>query len=103
MPMRTRSRLCAAMATCVCVVMLGDPAAGQRDPKEGWLPLFNGRDLSGWKLREPDKPNGWIVADGVYINTPPSTDILTEQSFADFDLYVEVKPEDRTNSGLYLR
>jgi hypothetical protein len=83
--------------------MLGDAAADQRDPKDGWIPLFNGRDLSGWKAREPDKPNGWSVSDGVYVNTPPSTDILTDRSFADFDLYVEVKPEDRTNSGLYLR
>ena len=71
--------------------------------EENWKPLFNGVDLAGWRAREPGKPNGWKVADGVYVNTPPSTDLLTEAEFYDFDLYVEVKPSESTNSGLYLR
>jgi hypothetical protein len=78
-------------------------AADQREAKDGWIPLFNGTNLSGWKLRNPDGPNGWRVVDGVYVNTTPSTDILTEREFYDFDLYVEVKPAETTNSGLYLR
>ena len=82
---------------------LGPTLAEQADSEQGWIPLFNGKDLAGWKPRNPDGPNGWKVVDGVYVNTPPSTDILTERDFYDFDLHVEVKPSESTNSGLYLR
>ena len=54
---------------------------------------------AGWKPRDADKPNGWRSSTASYVNTPPSTDILTERSFDDFDLHVEFKPEERTNSG----
>ena len=76
---------------------------GQGPPDENWRPLFNGVDLAGWRPRDPGQPNGWKVVDGVYVNTPPSTDLVTEAEFYDFDLYVEFKPSASTNSGLYLR
>jgi hypothetical protein len=101
--MRVRSMWCVLLAACALPMLLGAQGAGQPDPKDGWIPLFNGKDLTGWKAREADKPNGWKVVDGVYVNAPPSVDILTDRSFDDFDLYVEFKPAERTNSGLYLR
>lgn len=69
----------------------------------GWISLFNGKDFSGWRLRDPDGVNGWTIVDGVYVNSTPSTDLLTEQEFYDFELYAEFKVPKRTNSGLYLR
>ncbi|MGK0190773.1 MAG: hypothetical protein ACI9R3_006603, partial [Verrucomicrobiales bacterium] len=36
--------------------------------------LFNGTDLSGWKLSNPKKKNGWSVKDGVLVNETPKTD-----------------------------
>lgn len=101
--MRMRSVWSCLVLAFLLPVPFGPAPADQRDPKERWIPLFNGTDLAGWKLRNPEGPNGWQVVDGVYVNTPPSTDILTEQEFYDFDLYVEFKPEESTNSGLYLR
>lgn len=94
---------CVALLAPLLSISIDPTLADQRDPKQEWIPLFNGTDLSGWKLRNPDGPNGWKVVKGVYVNTPPSTDILTERDFYDFDLYVEVKPAESTNSGLYLR
>ena len=101
--MHLRSVWCLTLLAAVLPLSFGRAVAEQRDATEGWIPLFNGKDLSGWKPRNPDLPNGWKVVDGVFVNTPPSTDIMTEKEFYDFDLYVEVKPEERTNSGLYLR
>jgi hypothetical protein len=101
--MRTRTCLSLFLLVCFAAMSLAPALARQPDPKAGWIPLFNGKDLSGWKPRAPEKPkpNGWKVVDGVYVNTPPSTDIVTEREFYDFDLYVELKPAG--NSGLYLR
>jgi hypothetical protein len=70
-----------------------------------WTPLFNGKDLAGWHLQKTGGPNGWTVADGVYTNKPPSTDIQTDDEYYNFDLHVEFKtiPGATGNSGVYLR
>ena len=101
--MRTRTCLPLLFLVCFAAMSLAPALAQQPDPKKGWIALFNGKDLSGWRPREAEKPkpNGWKVVDGVYVNTPPSTDIVTEREFYDFDLYVELKSAG--NSGLYLR
>ena len=67
------------------------------------ITLFNGRDLSGWKVRDAKKADAWRVVDGVMENTPHGTDIITEQKFTDFILHIEFKMVEKSNSGVYLR
>ena len=73
----------------------------------GFKPLFNGKDLTGWKLRRPDGPNSWTVKDGVLINTVNKgghgTDLVTEEKFRDFSVRYEFMVPDDSNSGFYLR
>lgn len=72
--------------------------------KKGWITLFNGKDLTGWHIRNPQGANGWKAMDGVLVNTPPSTDIQTDAEFYDFQLHIEFKvTEGSGNSGVYLR
>jgi hypothetical protein len=74
------------------------------NPKWGKpISLFNGKDMSGWKLKIPSLPNGWKVVDGVMQNTMPSSDIVTEQQFGDFKLHLEFNVAPKSNSGIYLR
>jgi hypothetical protein len=66
--------------------------------------LFNGRNLSGWRVRAEGKPKkGWKVARGILVNTPPSSDLISEQEFEDFKLSVEFNLPQKSNSGVYLR
>ncbi len=65
--------------------------------------LFNGRDLSGWKLRSPAKPGCWAVADGLLTSTPPCVDLISDTTFGDAKLHVEFMYPAKSNSGLYLR
>ncbi len=67
------------------------------------IELFNGKNLNGWKLRHPEKANGWKVENGVLVNHPPSVDLLSEQTFEDFKLHVELMVPEKGNSGVYLR
>jgi len=67
------------------------------------ITLFNGRDLTGWRVRDASKDGTWRVADGVMENTPHGTDIVSEQKFRDFKLHVEFKMVPMSNSGVYLR
>ena len=66
-------------------------------------PIFNGKDLSGWKLRSNDKGNCWSVAGGGLTNNVPCVDIVSKREFADFKLHVEFNIVEKSNSGVYLR
>ncbi|HEY3131820.1 MAG TPA: DUF1080 domain-containing protein [Acidobacteriota bacterium] len=79
-------------------------AAKRKDKEKGWIDLFNGKDLSGWHLRKADGLDGWkVLPDGVYENTKPSTDLMTDGEFYDFQLHVEFKIPPGSNSGVYMR
>jgi hypothetical protein len=100
--MRARSLIALILVLCLDLVTSGQ---SPKPYKKGWISLFNGKDLTGWHLRKSDGPNGWKVVDGVYINTPPSTDIQTDAEFYDFQLHVEfrVHKNGNGNSGVYMR
>jgi hypothetical protein len=90
----------ALLAVAGAVAAQGDKI---EPPSKEVRALFNGKDLTGWKLRHEGARNGWKVVDGVLVNTPPSTDIYTEEKFKDFRLHVEYRIPPRSNSGIYLR
>ena len=44
-------------------------AASSRFPaSEGWKPLFNGKELEGWKLRNPGAKKVWVACDDVRLD-----------------------------------
>ena len=74
--------------------------------------LFNGRDLTGWKLINEKQVNGFKVIDGMLVNDPVQKEgeahisygnLRTEQEFEDFNLKLEVNVPAGSNSGVYLR
>jgi len=78
--------------------------SGREEPAWGSpIALFNGRDLSGWRLRHAGGKNGWSVQDGALANRPPRTDLVSEQAFRDFRLRAVLRLPRGSNSGIYLR
>jgi hypothetical protein len=78
----------------------------KRSAQPNWgkpIKLFNGKDLTGWKLRGNSRGSCWSVANGSFSNTVPCVDIITEQKFTDFKLHVEFNIVEKSNSGVYLR
>jgi hypothetical protein len=74
------------------------------NPKWGApIQLFNGKDLTGWKLRSEKGKGCWSVEDGAMTNSKGCVDIITEQKFQDFKLSLEFKIVEESNSGVYLR
>ena len=68
------------------------------------VPLFNGRDVSGWVGQVPGKELGWSVKDGTLQNAGANANnIYSEQKFKDFRLEVEFNVDPKSNSGIYLR
>ena len=106
--------------------------ASLEDPAEGWRPLFNGRDLAGWHPQDyaprPPKPWDWTVpalvavdpTDERRLTTAPwpagskltpavvanragnSANLVTDEEFADVELYVEFMLSRKTNAGVCL-
>jgi hypothetical protein len=80
------------------------------DLRRGGLPkwgrpiqLFNGRDLTGWKLRGNNRVNCWSVSNATLTNNVPCVDIISDKEFTDFKLHVEFNIVAKSNSGIYLR
>jgi hypothetical protein len=67
------------------------------------IPLFNGKDLTGWVARHASQPNRWKAQDGTLLNEDAGTDLMTEAKFQDFLLHAEVMVPQGSNSGIYLR
>jgi len=123
---------------CVLAVLVGNGGLGaepgqnaapppQFRVEDGWKPLFNGHDLSGWKFRNPDAKKVWVVCDLVRLDekdrarlvpvgqggTPDAillcggdgrgSDIMTTDSFGDYQLHIEFTVPVGSNSGVYNR
>jgi len=94
----------------------------------GWSPLLNGRDLTGWRSElgwhgVPGRLNEWVTTatvslssddpkaliavpkpGGVIVNgiETHTTNLITERSFGDIELYLEFLLSKGSNSGVYL-
>src|SRR6185295_9644612 len=66
--------------------------------------LFNGKDLTGWKIYGTEK---WYVDKGELVcESGPDKQygyLATEKSYKDFELTVEFKQEANGNSGVFFR
>ncbi len=89
------------------LALLALAACADAADDEGFRPLFNGKDLTGWSLRRPDGRQSWTVKDGVLINTvnpaEHGTDLVTDGKFWNFTVRYEYKIPKGANSGFYLR
>lgn len=93
-----------------CPTMPPKPDLGKVQFGEA-IDLFNGKDLSGWKLQPSSAKNGWRAENGILVNTTPKTDfgaygdhgnLRTIAEFGDCQVHVEFKVESDCNSGIYI-
>jgi len=74
---------------------------------QGFRPLFNGVDLSGWRSRNAGGQQSWSAQNGMLVNTVPEgghgTDLVTEEKFLNFTVRYEYMVPKGANSGFYLR
>ncbi|MAB79677.1 MAG: hypothetical protein CMJ89_10040 [Planctomycetes bacterium] len=69
----------------------------------GWKPLFNSRDLSGWKIAgESDR---YFVQEGIlgFQAKGSGGHIYTEEDFTNFRLRLDYRTSKMANSGIFLR
>jgi hypothetical protein len=86
--------------------------AGQRAPAlkahtvTAWgkpVKLFDGKDFSGWRFKDPSKASSWQVVDGTLVHNGHGTEIISIPKFENFKIHLEFNCGPESNSGVYLR
>lgn len=102
-----------------------DNRIGDLLKEEGFVPLFNGRDLTGWKglvgdpvkrakmspeemakaqaLADDSMYVHWKVRDGILVFDGKGESLCTVKDYEDFEMFVDWKIEAGGDSGIYLR
>ena len=82
-----------------------DPVALTEQPQteSGWVQLFNGKDLTGWKLL-PGNSGDWKVRDGILQGSTSQSHLFSQRDdYANFHLRAEVKVNLGGDSGIMFR
>jgi len=92
--------LCATLLSAgVC---LGAEQAQPAPGKDGWISMFDGKTLNGWKANE--RPESWKVADGAIVGDGPASHLFwMGQECENCEFRAEVKLNHSGNSGMYFR
>ena len=106
--MRSRTLL---LAAAVAVAMGTTPLRGEPNGvPEGFTPLFNGKDLTGWHVSKTNHHGTtpeFRVLHGLIVGTQNPLGkggiLLTDRRYRNFEVYMEVKPDWGCDSGLFLR
>ena len=97
------------VALCALALAPIVAAVSSQKAEEGFTPLFNGKDLTGWvygKRRgaENKTGRGYQVENGViYSTVEDGGNLYTEKEYADFVLRFEFKLTENANNGIGIR
>jgi len=76
-------------------------SCGSVSAEEGWVELFNGQDLTGWKINENGKGQFKVEDGAIVVRGERAHLFYTEREFKDFVFEGEVKTTPGSNSGIY--
>ena len=115
------------ISSLLLAALVGARPAAAADAPEGFVPLFNGTDLAGWRGRphldpreetttapealaakqkewDADMAAHWSVKDGVIVSDGHGVFLTTDRDYGDFELLIEwMLPDPCADSGIYLR
>jgi hypothetical protein len=105
--------------SCAAAMLIMTPSFGQavnkltdKEQKDGWVLLFNGKDFKGWRqCNGTAMPDNWVIEDGTMKvftakgknpGEPSGGDILySDKKFKNFELTVDWKASKMANSGIF--
>ena len=120
-----RRLIAAGLAFVVGLSAGGAAWAVDNTPPEGFVALFNGKDLTGWKglVADPERRakmspeqlavaqekadqrmrDHWKADGGVLVYDGHGDNLCTAKEYGDFEMYVDWKINRHGDSGIYLR
>ena len=114
------------LALLLAPISAGLVFAEENSPPEGFVALFNGKNLDGWWGAKTEDPRGymalapeklaekksasledirghWRVENGELINNGTGLYLTTDKFYGDFELLASYKMVPKADSGIYLR
>jgi hypothetical protein len=92
------------------LLVLAPLAASPAQIPEGFTPLFAGDSLDGWHISQENHhgdSQAWSIEDGVVQGTQDEPGnggiLLTDRSYRDFEVSLEIQPDWGCDGGLFLR
>lgn len=72
------------------------------EKEAGWKLLFDGKTTDGWRgFQQKSFPtNGWVIEEGCLKRNAKGGDLVTKETFLDFELSWEWKIVEKGNSGI---
>lgn len=105
-----------AVVAAIAMTSAADLPKPEAFTNDGFESIFNGKDLSGWTVsaktghsRTSNNRSGgkWIVEDGAIVGSQdvPGNGgiIITNKTYGNFEIALEMKNDDGPDSGLFLR
>jgi hypothetical protein len=96
------------IALMIIVCASHSQAGSEKMHKDGFRPMFNGKNLDGWKTT-----GNWVIEDGNILTLHPRLGehgwqrfdayIMTERKYKDFIIDLEFKILAKGNSGVFFR
>lgn len=73
----------------------------EEEKEKGWVSIFDGKTLNGWKGNE--KNEGFYVQDGCIVGKEGRNHLFYMEELDDFELKIDCKISKNGNSGLYVK
>lgn len=81
-----------------------DNALTEKEKKEGWVLLFDGTTMNGWRAYQNKEIDGWDVKNGeLYCKEEGVTkraDLITSNKYENYELQIDWKITPKKNSGI---
>ncbi len=90
-----------------CAALSSAAGSVQAERATPWVSLFNGKDLTGWKIKGDPTGKAWVKDGAIICNqttkTTEHTFVQTAAKYGDFILETDIKIEGAFNTGIILR
>ena len=97
--------LLVAMLVAPLAVIGADEAKGKKNGEKGFVSLFDGKSLNGWKVNKENPKSITVKAGNIVIDGPRAhlfyTGDVENHNFKNFVLRAEVMTKPSANSGIY--
>jgi hypothetical protein len=99
-----KTSVCVAALTLSCGMLLSSAAKPAGADSPPWRPLLQDHSAPAWRgWTAPGLPTGWHIAGGVLSKEGAVDDLVSKQSFGNFELELEWKIGRGGNSGIFYR
>ena len=84
-----------------------DNTLTKKEKKAGWILLFDGKTMNGWKTYQGKEQEGWTIANGELFckeeGVKNRADLITAEMYENYELIFDWKISPKHNSGLVYR